>query len=276
MSDAIPTVIVSRRVRPGAEQDFRRWHDRVRAAASEFEGHIGSELQPPSDAHPDEWVTIYRFASARELEAWLNSPVRAALIADSMDLLEGPVREQRLMEPAAAGAVTAVMSQRIRADAEDDFRRIYAQLSSEMSSFEGFLRSDLLEPVPGVQDEHVIVFSFASKQDLDRWLDSDERQRLVDDLMPLVEGDRTLSVVGGFAGWFPTSGAPQPVRWKQAVVVLIALYPTTLTLGLLQRWLLPDAHWALALFASNVLGIAILTWILMPRLTRWLSSWLRR
>jgi hypothetical protein len=53
-----------------------------------------------------------------------------------------------------------------------------------MEHFDGFLRSDHLPPVPGVQDDHVVVFSFASKAALDRWLESDERRDLLTDLAP--------------------------------------------------------------------------------------------
>jgi uncharacterized protein len=277
MSEATPTVIVSRRVRPGAERDFEQWTNRLRSAAERFDGYLGSELQPPDAAHPDEWVIIYRFASVAELEAWLNSSERSALMKEGERLLAEPAREQRVVEPAAgAAAVTAVLTQRIRPEAEEEFHRVQARMLRAMEQFEGFLRSDLLPPVPGVQEDHVIVFSFASKAHLDRWLESDERRQLLTDLAPLIEGERTLNVVGGFAGWFPAPGLPQPVRWKQAVAVLLALFPTTLTLGFLQRWLVPDIPWTAALFVSNVLGVSVLTWLLMPLVTRWLGGWLRR
>jgi uncharacterized protein len=277
MSDPTPTVIVARQVRPGAERDFARWNDRLRAAAARFDGYVGSEVQPPGQAHPGEWVILYRFASPETLETWLRSEERAALMAEGADLLAGPAREQRLVEPVPGpAAVTAVMTQRVRAGAEERFRETHARLALTMQRFDGFLRSDLLEPVPGVQDDHVIVFSFASKADLDRWLASDERRALLAELAPLIEGDRTLNVVGGYAGWFPGGEAPQPRRWKQAAAVLLALFPTTLTLGLLQRWLVPEVHWVPALLVSNVIGITVLTWLLMPLVTRLLHDWLRR
>jgi uncharacterized protein len=83
-------------------------------------------------------------------------------------------------------------------------------------------------------------------------------------------------VVGGFAGWFEIDGAPGPPRWKQGVAVLVALYPTTLLLGFVQRTFAADAPWVPALFVSNVVGIAILTWLLMPLVTRLLAPWLNR
>lgn len=277
MNQPSPTIIVSRRVSPGREREFEGWNARIRAAAESFPGHVGSEAQPPNEAHPDEWMIVYRFATAEQLDAWMTSPERRALLDEGDRLLRGPVREQRLVQTdPGAEAVTAVMSQRVRPGAWEEFRRAHAEITLVMRSFEGFLSCELAEPVPGVQDDHVVVFAFDSRRNLDRWLESDERQDVLALVEPLIEGERTLNVVGGFAGWFQVDGAVEPPRWKQAVAVLLALYPTTLLLGFLQRTFAPDTPWIPALFISNVVGIAILTWLLMPFVTRMLSSWLRR
>lgn len=276
MRDPAPTIIVSRRVKPGREREFEAWNARIRAAAEAFPGHLGSEAQPPDAAHPDEWMIVYRFATAAELEAWMASPERSTLLAEGNLLLDGPVREQRLVltEP-GPDAVTAVMSQRVRADAWDRFRSAHAEIVAVMRRFDGFLSCDLAEPVPGVQDDHVVIFSFDSREHLDRWLESEARREVLGLIEPLIEGDRTLNVVGGFAGWFSLGGGDPP-RWKQAVAVLIALYPTVLMLGYLQRTFLPELPWIPTLFVSNVVSIAILSWLLMPLVTRLLSTWLRR
>ncbi|HVR31871.1 MAG TPA: antibiotic biosynthesis monooxygenase [Acidimicrobiia bacterium] len=277
MKHRSPTIIVSRRVRPGREREFERWNARIRAVAESFPGHLGSEAQPPDDAHPDEWMIVYRFATPEQLETWMSSPERRALLEEGNRLLDGPVREQRLVQPEPGpGAVTAVMSQRVRPEAWQEFRRAHAEISAVMRGFDGFLSSELAEPVGTVQTDHVVVFAFDSRQNLDRWLASPERREILDMIEPLIEGERVLNVVGGFAGWFQIDDTRPPLRWKQAVTVLIALYPTTLGLGFVQRAVAPEAPWVLSLFVSNVVGIAILTWLLMPVVTRLLGRWLQR
>jgi antibiotic biosynthesis monooxygenase (ABM) superfamily enzyme len=89
-------------------------------------------------------------------------------------------------------------------------------------------------------------------------------------------GERTVNIVGGFAGWFAGGGGPQVKPWKSAVAVLAALIPVSLLYTAVRLWLFPDLHPAVATVIGHVVGIVVLTWLLMPRVTRVLDTWLRR
>lgn len=274
---AAPTVIVSRRALPSQVDGFEAWLREIQSMAGTFPGHLGSELQPPSEAHPGEWVTVYRFDTQSELDRWLGSTERAALLRQGEALTDGPTREQRVSRPSeTSDVVTAVMSQRIRPENVARFREAEAKIAGAMGRFPGFLSLEHSPPVSGVQDDYVVSFSFASRTDLDRWLESETRQEVLALVEPFIEGERTLSVIGGFGGWFVAETEQAPRLWKQAVSVLIALYPTTVTLSLVQQQWFADVPWVPALFVSNVVGIAALTWLLMPRLTKWIQPWLER
>lgn len=239
-------------------------------------GHVESTMQPPNVQHPDEWVIVYRFASPAHLDGWLDSDRRRELIEEGQQLLDGDVREQVIALTDAALTATAVASFRVRPGADGEFREWYRRLHDVLDRFDGFIRSELVEPVAGTQDDTAIIFSFTSRAALDRWLDSAERRRVLAEIDPLLESERTVNVVGGFAGWFSGSETSTPKRWKQAALVLLALYPTAMALGLLRDVLYPDAADPLAVLIGNVVGVAILSWILMPFLTRRFDGWLRR
>jgi len=278
-SDPAPTVIVARRVRSGCEDEFRAWHQRIRAAASAHPGYVNSELQPPDSAHPNEWVTVYSFSDADRLNEWLSSEERSRIAAEAGDLLDGPAREQRVATlRTAPEPVTVVFSQRVAADGGAAFGVLYAEVERKLEAFPGFLGSELLLPVAGIQDDHVIVASFASRSDLDRWLGSDQRSAWLEDAAGLIEGDRTINVVGGFGGWFPAAGRGRqgPKRWKQAAAVLLALFPVSLLITAIRSEVAPDMHMVLAVFIANVLGVAALSFVLMPLVTKWLAGWLSR
>jgi antibiotic biosynthesis monooxygenase (ABM) superfamily enzyme len=278
-SSTEPTVVVARRVIPGREDDFREWDRRIRSKAETFPGFLGSEIQPPTTSHPGEWVTVYSFHTVQELEAWLRSDERQLLIAEVHELIEAPGREQRVAGfRTAPEPVTVVFSQLIAPSNQEAFVDLHDDVVARMSNFPGFLGSELLQPVDGVQDEHVIVASFASRVALDTWLESEPRQEWLAKTAKLVEGDRTMNVVGGFGGWFPGQPSqPQgPKRWKQSIAVFIALFPTALTITLVRIQVAPDMNVVLAVFIGNVLGILALSYVLMPRVTSWLGDWLKR
>lgn len=235
-----------------------------------------SDVQPPDDIHPGEWVTVYQFENTETLNDWLTSPTRLSIMEAGAELSIGQAREQIIALTNQADPVTAVVSFRVKSGNEPRNAELQATLVERMSTFPGYLRSEVFQPVPDVQDDTVVVFSFDSREHLDDWLCSDERQTLLEEIEDSVDGDRTLNVVGGFGGWFAERGAVSVKTWKQASVVLLALFPTALTLTLLRRWLLPDVGVVGAVFIGNVFGVAILSWFLMPFLTRLLDGWLRR
>ena len=274
-----PTVVVSRRVVPGREGDFRAWDRRIRSRAETYAGFLGSDVQPPNPSHPGEWVTVYSFATVAQLEDWLQSDDRQLLIAEVQALIAEPGREQRVAGfRTAPEPVTVVFSQLIAPDNHDAFVRLHEDVVERMSGFTGFLGSELLQPVSGVQDEHVIVASFTSRPALDTWLESPERKEWLAETARLVEGDRTMNVVGGFGGWFPAQPSqPQgPKRWKQSIAVFIALFPTALAITLVRIQVAPGMNVVLAVLIGNVLGILALSYVLMPRVTSWLGDWLTR
>lgn len=277
MSDrAVPTVIVARTPRAGNEREFESWLQEITDAAAKMPGHLGSTLQPPGPQHPDEWVIVYQFESQPLLDEWIKSPVRAGLLAEGAELTEGPARLQQLALGTGENQVTAVASFNVIEGEWEAFEEDYGHVIDSIEKFDGFLRSQLFPPVTGVQEETVIVFSFGSRAELDTWLSSDERREQIDRLDEHVDGDRQINVVGGFGGWF-TLGPIQIKTWKQAAMVLFALYPTVLVINELLGWVLPeDFPYLLGVLIGNVVGVAALSWILMPRLTSYFHTWLRR
>ncbi|MBE9139102.1 hypothetical protein IQ254_18200 [Nodosilinea sp. LEGE 07088] len=170
-------------------------------------------------------------------------------------------------------------------EAEGDFRRWYDQLVAKASTFEGFTRTDLCPPLDcgdGIVKWHSIVH-FSTPDDLNHWLKSSDRQHLLEQGRDTFLAYRYKSFTTGLEGWFSGQfgGAEQhslgPPRWKQVLAVVLGLYPTIMiqsmvfdALGIMQTWPM-----ATALAANNLITSSILTWLVMPRVSQWLSFWLR-
>ena len=89
----------------------------------------------------------------------------------------------------------------------------------------------------------------------------------------LTEGSPHYRQLHGLEAWFRAKSQP-PARWKMARLTFVAVYaltlPLTLAVGpLLRGWPLPVAN---ALF--NLIVVSLLTWAVMPALTRVARGWL--
>lgn len=249
---------------------------RITDTAARQPGHLGSDLQPPSPQHPDEWVIIYQFADQPSLDAWIASPVREALLDEGTPLTRGKARVQRVAMGAGDEPVTAVASFRVRAGHETLFAEGFERLLDSLQTFDGYLRAQLFPPVEGVQDDTVIVFSFQSREELDVWLQSRAREELLAQLDTHLDGERQVNVVDGFGGWFSMVAGPVPT-WKQATIVLVGLFPTVLVLNEILDRIIPDSvPYVLDVLIGLIISVVTLSWLIMPRLTSTFSNWLHR
>jgi antibiotic biosynthesis monooxygenase (ABM) superfamily enzyme len=124
-------------------------------------------------------------------------------------------------------------------------------------------------------EKYFLLLRFASRGDLERWHRSAEAAELLHRGEALATAaDRPL-VRSGLETWFTVPGLPEaplpPPRWKMALVTWLALLPQVLLLGRIvpASWPVP-----LAAAVSTAIPVVMLTWVVMPRLTRLLQAWL--
>ena len=82
------SAVISTRVRAGQEEAYRRWEQRIAAAQVKAPGFQGYRFEQPVPGVQDDWVAILRFDSEANLQRWLASPVRLALLEDAKSLTE--------------------------------------------------------------------------------------------------------------------------------------------------------------------------------------------
>jgi uncharacterized protein len=85
------TVVISRLVRPGREDDYGRWVHEVGQVLAGFDGAEGYAVLPPGVHHTGpEWILVLRFRDPDALHRWRRSPVRRGWIAQLDDLTIDP------------------------------------------------------------------------------------------------------------------------------------------------------------------------------------------
>lgn len=172
---------------------------------------------------------------------------------------------------------TLVASHRVRPGREDEFQRTCKEFIAAESSFPGYQGTELIRPAPGVQEEWITLIRFDDATHMRSWLDSEERKALLAKLKPSVERLSVQEIGGSFGAWFARDqdAGPSP-NWKQAMTVLVMLYPAVMIITLYLAPILGDVGLKLyaTVFVGNIVSVAALTWVLMPVATRVLERWL--
>ena len=153
------------------------------------------------------------------------------------------------------------------------------------STYPGFLGSGWVRASAGSHEWH-LLYRFSDVTLLDEWEASDDRAGWLFDGRELVEVSR-VDKRTGIEGWFDTPepddagalGASAPPRWKQAVIIGLGFYPANLAFTLLAIAVVPGwrSFWPLlTVLISTLILTPIMTFWVLPFITRMLRPWLHR
>lgn len=277
------TIVTQTRVRPESADAFAVWQEEISAIVAGFPGFIKQTVMPPSPPVQVDWVILQRFASTAAAVAWLNSEQRLKRVEDAAPMLVGR-DDINIIGDDATGVlpspVSAVISTRIKPGQERAYRAWEQRIAAAQSKAPGFQGYRFEPPIPGVQDHWLAILRFDTEANLQAWLDSPERHRLLREATPFAEDSHARTVRTGFDQWFavPAVGAPPPAAWKQDMLVLLMLYPVVFLFSvfvqtplLTRRAAMP---FAVALFIGNVASVVLLN-CLVPWTSNCFSWWLQ-
>jgi uncharacterized protein len=185
--------------------------------------------------------------------------------------------EDRNRPPGEDPPVTAVASRRVKRGREQEFEEWVSGILSEANKAQGYLGSEVLRPSDSGDDEYRIVFRFDHASNLHAWENSEERRRWLRKSRPLLREEENVRVLTGLETWFTLpakAGEPSPPRYKMATVTWLAVFPVvTVIFSLFGQWLnmLPTL---LRTLVFTVVMVTLMTYVIMPRMTRLFCFWL--
>jgi uncharacterized protein len=188
------------------------------------------------------------------------------------------------MEDARAGKArhaAAVITQRIDPGCERAYEELLKGIHREVQRFGGFLSREVIKSVRGHQLEYSFILHFDSDSNLNRWERSPERQKWLSRMSKLTAHSTPLQVLTGLETWFTLStdqAIVPPFRYKMAVVTWLAIFPLITFLSYGMGAVLTAAGLDLPVigrtFIATALAVPLMTYVLMPRMTRLFASWL--
>jgi uncharacterized protein len=177
---------------------------------------------------------------------------------------------------AAEGPVTTTVTRRVKPGHETFYEEFLAGIISSASRFPGHLGVEVFRPQSAAAGEYRTVYRFDTAEHLRAWLDSDEHAAWLARAEPHVIGPMRTSFVTGLETWFTLPGrrgtAPPP--HKMALLTWITIFPLITAIVAVTGPLLEELPLVLRLGITTALAVPLMTWVVMPRVTRLLGGWL--
>lgn len=173
--------------------------------------------------------------------------------------------------------VTVVWSRRAKPGSQAALENVIDRLAKAMANAPGYEGVTSLRPQRGHPPIYTMVAHFASQEDLDAWVSSELRGRLYAEAEEVSVGGLNVQQAAGLEAWFQMPGQPlvvPPPRYKMAILTWLAIFPLLVLANLIATPLLSRLSPLARLLPVSIVLIAIMTWVVMPQMTRWFRFWL--
>lgn len=174
--------------------------------------------------------------------------------------------------------VTVVVTRRVKPDRRRDYEHWLRRFVADAATLPGHLGTQVTPPPEDAADpEYVSVFRFDSVEHLREFERSDLRGRYLDEVADMVRADAVWDTQTGLEFWFappPGTVVAQPSRFRMALLLIVLVYTLVLGIGGLAAAVFAGIPSQLRLFLVVAIEVLLLTYVIMPPLTRALARWL--
>lgn len=175
--------------------------------------------------------------------------------------------------------ITLVISEIVKPGRIQEYEIWAKGINQAAKQFNGFVGVDVIRPRDRDHVEYVVILKFDNYTNFRNWWTSSIYQEWIRNSRHLVLDRVHQQQRSGLEMWFtlPANTShtiPQPAYYKQVILGTIAVYPLILCTNAILNPFLKELPSLLALLISVIVLSALLTYPVMPWLTRLLSFWL--
>lgn len=174
----------------------------------------------------------------------------------------------------SAPAVVAI-ARRVKPGYEADFEAAVRGATLAASTFPGYLGSEVLYP-NNRRGDWQLILRFDTVAHLQEWENSPICQGWIARADALTDTPR-VSRINGLEAWFALPEMPNvapPPKWKTAIVSAIGIYPVISLMPILLKPITNGLPAWLATLVSIAIMMPLMTWVIMPQVTRLFKPWL--
>ena len=179
-------------------------------------------------------------------------------------------------DPATDGSVTVLVSRKVLQADEKAFMDALKVRLRDFDRFPGTAGSRIFRRQSGDGVEFSILQHFVSQAGHDAWLTSPQFARWREEVAPPVPTPGHVHRYSGMESFFVSAKAPDaPLRWKMVLLLLLVVYPLSLAISTWGAPVLASLPVLLGTLLTSVFMVWLMTYVLVPILTRVFQSWLQ-
>ncbi len=173
--------------------------------------------------------------------------------------------------------VTVMVTRRPKPGMRDAFEDYIRGITQCAMKHPGHLGVNILKPLLE-EGEYRILFKFDSRENLQHWESSPEREKWRQ-LAEEVSEPKTVQIQNGLDAWFELpddagSPPPHPPKYKMALVVWLSIFTLVVTLSRLFESVLNLLPYIPRILLLTGMVVFLMTYVVMPNLTKLLKPWL--
>jgi uncharacterized protein len=175
---------------------------------------------------------------------------------------------------------TVVVSHHVLDDKRQEYEDWLNEIGPICRSSHGNIDWQIIRPIVTLTDSYTVIVRFDTVDNLENWMKSHDRKRLIAKIRPLLLKDDNYYIKSGLDFLFTPENEKMesPVRWKQYLVTLSAIYPLSLIIPLillpaLRMMNIPPIRLIDSFFVSGII-VLLMVYLVMPNYTRWIKKWL--
>ena len=169
--------------------------------------------------------------------------------------------------------IHVAITRRVRAGCESEFQQALRQFFLKSFAHDGVWGANMITPLPGSNSrEFGILRTFADEKEREAFYSSAFFQAWDEKARTLTEGEPTCRELHGLEAWFRSPNPPP--RWKMFAATFLGVFPTVMILDLALGSTIQAWPFILRNVVFNACVVALLTWAVMPLITRVLHAWL--
>lgn len=173
--------------------------------------------------------------------------------------------------------VAFVVTRYVKPGDRSKYQAWLEEVGASVRELDPGFRMTVIEQGGPQADEYVLVLYFSNHQKLDEWLESSTREKLRGEADLWSQGKASFREVTGFEYWFSlpkVAAIRPPARYKMAIITMLGIYILSMATYLaVEEWLVL-VHWHIGVFIRIFITVMLMTFLVMPLLTRLFARWL--